>query len=93
MTIQVEPAALEQAAGACDRAAENLAGVIASLRAHGAPDTGRGDTRAAVAALMRRFDAALVGMGVALNADATALRGSGATYTATDGCVLPQDRV
>jgi uncharacterized protein YukE len=90
--IAVEPGALEQSAASCDRAAETAAGVLACLRSEGAPDTGRGDSRAAVASLLDRVDRALLGWGTALTADADALRGSASRYVRTDACAVPQDR-
>lgn len=92
MIIEVEPGALESSAAACDRAAEGVAGVGGSLRGHGAPDTGRGDTRAAVASVLQRFDQALVGLGATLQADAAALRGSAAGYRRTDSCIAVDPR-
>lgn len=89
MIIEVEPGALESAAVACDRAADTMAGVVASVRSHGAPDTGRADTRAALADVLARLDAAMAGMGTALRADAAALRASGTAYKKADGSVLP----
>jgi uncharacterized protein YukE len=85
MSVEVTPGALSSAARACDQGAATTAGVLASLRAAGAPDTGRADSRAAVAALLERLDRAIAGLGTALTADADALRSAAATYVRTDG--------
>lgn len=84
MTVEVEPGALEHAAQGCEAAAATVAGVAASLRSQGVPETGRGDTRVAVAALLERFDSALIGLGATLEADADALRASAAGYRRTE---------
>ncbi len=89
MRLEVAPPALTSAARACDEGTATTAGVLASMRGAGVPDTGRGDSRAAVAAVLDRLDRALVGLGTALAADADALRAGAATYLHTDARVVP----
>jgi hypothetical protein len=84
MTLSVDPAELRAAAARCDTAAERAAGVLVSLNAAGAPDTGRGDTRAAVLDAVHRLAGAVEGLGLALTADAIALRRSADVYACTD---------
>ena len=82
--FSVDPAALRGAAGTCDRAAEQAAGVLASVRGAGVPSTGRPETAGELGWLLDRLQDALDGLGRALTADADALTGAADRYASTD---------
>lgn len=82
--FEVDPAELAAAAGRCERAAEQAAGVLGSVRSAGVPSTGRPQTFVEVTWLLDRLAGALTGLGQALLADADALTGAAARYGRTD---------
>lgn len=88
MTLSVDPAELRAAAARCDTAAETAAGVLVSVNAAGTADTGRADTRGALLDVVEALAASVEGLGLALTADAIALRRSAAAYACTDAAAV-----
>lgn len=82
--FEVDPAQLVGAAGQCERAAEQAAGVLGSVRGAGVPSTGRSETSVELTWLLDRLTGALAGLGRALVSDAEALQGAAARYGRTD---------
>jgi hypothetical protein len=86
--FEVAPCDLPGAASEYDAVAAALAQVLASLRAHGHPDTGRADTAGLLAGVLDGFGAGLQALGTSALADADGLRVAAAGYARTDAAAV-----
>jgi len=84
----VQECSLTAAAAQLDQVATALAGVLAQIRAHGCPETGRGDTRALLEDVLDRLGGGIRAFGTAAAGDAMRLRAAATAYVVTDGQVI-----
>ncbi|MFP5219887.1 MAG: type VII secretion target [Actinomycetes bacterium] len=88
--MRVVPAELRAAATSADGAAQTAAGGGASLRAADAADTGRADSRGALATVLGGLTACVQALATVAAADADALRAAADAYESTDACAVPR---